>query len=131
MSTLFYSNSCIATTASRVQKVVVNEESSSDIHVSSGVPQGSVLGPLLFLLYVNGATNVVFSPGTKIVLYADDMLLFKPINDAEDFMLLQDDMNSLVQWSTSSFLTFNPEKCKFMMDRLSLESSTIHILVLR
>ena len=52
---------------------------------------------------------MVFSPGIKIVLYADDMLLFKPINDAEDFMLLQDDMNSLVQWSTSSFLTFNPE----------------------
>ena len=100
---------------SRVQKVVVNGESSSDIHASSGVPQGSVLGPLLFLLYVNGATNVVFSPGTKLVLYADDMLLFKPINNAEDFMLLQGDMNSLVQWSTSSFLTFNPQKCKFMI----------------
>ena len=93
----------------------MNGESSSDIHASSGVPQGSVLGPLLFLLYVNGATNVVFSPGTKLVLYADDMLLFKPINNAEDFMLLQGDMNSLVQWSTSSFLTFNPEKCKFMI----------------
>ena len=100
---------------SRVQNVVVNEKSLSDIHVSSGVPQGSVLGPQLFLLYVNGATIVVFSPRTNIVLYADDMSLFKPINDAEDFMLLQGDMNSLVQWSTSSFLTFNPEKCKFMI----------------
>ena len=59
----------------------------------------SVIGPLLFLLYVNSVTNVALSPGSTITLYADDSLLSKPFDDAEDLVLLQEDINSLSQWS--------------------------------
>ena len=99
----------------RVQKVVVNGECSSVIHVTSGVPQGSVLGPLLFLLYVNSVTNVALSPGSTITFYADHILLSKPFDDAEDLVLLQEDINSLSQWSTYKNLVFNPDKCTFMI----------------
>ena len=99
----------------RVQKVVVNGECSSDTHVLSGVPQGSVLGPLLFLLYVNSITNVVLSPGSEITLYADDILLSRAIKDSEDLVDLQEDMNALSQWSACKHLNFNPDKCKFMI----------------
>ena len=51
-----------------VQRVVVNGEISSEVHSTSGVPQGSVLGPLLFLLYINSVNNLPFSHGTKITL---------------------------------------------------------------
>ena len=61
----------------------VNGEMSSEIHAISGVPQGSVLGPLLFLIYINSATSLPFSPGTHMTLYADDILLYKAIRKNE------------------------------------------------
>ena len=94
---------------------MVNGESSSVIHVISGVPQGSVLGPLLFLLYVNSATKLLFSPGSEITLYADDILLSKAIYDAEDVVVLQRDLNTLFQWSVCKHLNFNHDKCKYMI----------------
>ena len=51
---------------------------SDELSVISGVPQGSVLGPLLFLIYIDGVESVTLSDGT-IVLYADDMVLYRPI----------------------------------------------------
>ena len=97
----------------RVQRVVVNGATSSETHAVSGVPQGSVLGPLLFLMYLNGvSSDLMLSPGT---LYADDILLSKPINDNHDFIHLQVDINSIFQWTASRCLTFNPEKCKSML----------------
>jgi len=66
--------------------VVVDGESSGTISVDSGVPQGSVLGPLLFLIYI---VNTSLSPGSKISLYTDDTMLFKIINSNTDYIDLQ------------------------------------------
>ena len=60
----------------RSQRVVVDGVSSSEVHAVSGVPQGSDLGPLLFKLYING---VRLTTGSKLMLYADDLILYKPI----------------------------------------------------
>ena len=95
----------------RTQRVVVDGVISSEVHVLSGVPQGSVLGPLLFLIYTNGITKILDS---KITLYADDILLFKPIRKKEDYKDIQQDIDTLYTWSASSRLIFNPEKCKYM-----------------
>ena len=65
--------------SNRQQFVRVNGESSQPIVVHSGVPQGSVLGPLLFLLYINDVTKQPPSKDSRLSLYADDMSLYKPI----------------------------------------------------
>ena len=62
----------------RCQHVVVNGECSSTLNVLSGVPQGSVLGPLLFFIYVDTIFSIQLSTGTKISLYADDILIYSP-----------------------------------------------------
>ena len=67
--------------------VVLDGCSSAICNVTSGVPQGSVLGPLLFLLYINGLEEVSLSAGTKFVLYADDILVYKPIYSLDDHHL--------------------------------------------
>ena len=69
----------------RTQFVVVNGVSSKPLSVISGVPQGSVLGPLLFLIYINGITELPLSPESKLVMYADDILLYRPIRQASDY----------------------------------------------
>ena len=71
----------------RTQKVVVNGQSSLSAPVISGVPQGSILGPLLFLIYVNDLTKINLSDGAKLTLYADDILLFRTINSPNDYTL--------------------------------------------
>ena len=96
----------------RTQSVVLNGESSDPLPVLSGVPQGSVLGPLLFLLYVNNVNDVDLSEGTKLILYADDILLYRKIDTDQDRAALQRDVDSLGVWSLLDHLTmsrsFNP-----------------------
>ncbi len=83
------------------------------INVDSGVPQGSVLGPLLFLiLYIDGITGTDLSPGSKTSLYADDMLLFKIIKSNTDYIDLQRDIDGLNNWVSTNHLTFNSSKSK-------------------
>ena len=67
----------------RCHKVVVGGESSAPLPVLSGVPQGSVLGPLLFLIYINDAASLRFSSGTYTNLFADDMLLYRGLNSPD------------------------------------------------
>ena len=89
----------------------------------SGVPQGSVLGPLLFLIYVNDATLESLHINSKVILYADDILLHRIITCPSGFTALQADINTLSKWVSVKNLTLNAAKCKYMIiSRLSRNS---------
>ena len=92
----------------RKQRVRVHDSYSEWVEVISSVPQGSVLGPLLFLIYINDLNNVVSS---QMSLFADDTKLFKAIKSVEDRKKLQDDINAMNQWSNLWQMEFNPSKC--------------------
>ena len=77
----------------RKQRVVVNGEISETLPIISGVPQGSVIGPLLFLIYIDDVLRVPLSEGSRLTVYADDMLLYKPISCQEDLAALQNDID--------------------------------------
>ena len=79
--------------------------------VTSGVPQGSVLGPLLFLCYINDLPACVSS---HIRLFADDCLLYRTINAQHDTVILQEDLNILQQWEAKWLMSFNPDKCEVL-----------------
>ena len=98
----------------RKQQVVVGGSSSNALPVLSGVPQGSVLGPLLFLLYINGITSITLSSNSHLTLYADDMLLYQPISNSADYAHLQEDINKISEWVDANYLQFNIQKCDFM-----------------
>ena len=80
----------------RTQKVVVDGVCSSPCNVTSGVPQGSVLGPVLFLIYINDITTNIHS---QLRLFADDCLVYRPINSPEDHKIFQDDLDKLTTWA--------------------------------
>ena len=95
----------------RTQRVVVDGEASPRVYVKSGVPQGTVLGPLLFLLYINDITVGLKS---DIRLFADECVLYRTINSPEDAAMLQYDLNTLVQWSNTWQMSFNASKCSLL-----------------
>ena len=92
----------------RLQRVLVNGCASDWVPVTSGVPQGSVLGPLLFVLYVNDLPSDLQCP-TK--LFADDTKLYRSVRHASDVQLLQRDLDRAVSWSEKWRLPFNRAKC--------------------
>ena len=96
---------------SRTQNVVVEGESSNPAYVKSGVPQGTVLGPLMFLIYINDIADQIHK-GTTIRLFADDCLLYRVIQSTDDTAILQADLNSVVNWSNKWQMSFNTKKCK-------------------
>ena len=97
------------------QYVVLAGEQSTIKPVLSGVPQGSVLGPLLFILYVDDLADELVDCGTSFTLYADDILLHRVIDDPSDYSALQDDISTLSNWVLKKNLTLNPSKCKFLV----------------
>ena len=97
----------------RTQRVVVENEMSSPLPVLSGVPQGTVLGPLLFLIYINDMPSRI-SDGSRIRLFADDSLLYREIKDSEDSAILQEDLNNLQAWEKEWKMEFHPKKCQLI-----------------
>ena len=97
------------------QFVLVNGEHSKSTLIRSGVPQGSVRGPLLFLLYINDITKLHLSDQSRLTLYADDMLLYKPITRNTSQVEIQQDISRLFQWSQENMISFNITKCKCML----------------
>ena len=93
----------------RSQKVVVNGVESESIPVSSGVPQGSVLGPILFLAYINDLPDQVQS---NVRLFADDTAIYITLLKAQDTDILQNDLTKLEQWEKEWDMEFNPSKCQ-------------------
>ena len=95
----------------RKQRVVIQGNKSEWAPVTSGVPQGSVLGPLLFLVFINDLPDTVRS---NILLFADDAKIFRPVTLPSDCIELQHDLDALMAWSARWQLHFNEAKCKFL-----------------
>ena len=95
----------------RKQRVVLGEHTSEWKTVSSGVPQGSVLGPLLFVLFINDLPDDM---NHNMKLYADDSKIIGVIKTAEDVENLQNDINAAHAWSQRWLMRFNISKCKVM-----------------
>ena len=81
---------------------------SNFVHVDSGIPRGTVLGPLLFLCHIN---DLSLSVDSKIRLFADDCLIYREINYIEDKVQLQKDLDSLQDWAENWGMRFNAQKC--------------------
>ena len=94
----------------RFQRVTVLGATSEPLPVLSGVPQGSILGPLLFLIYVNDLPASV-SQGTSMGMFADDTKCFRSIQSFQDGETLQSDMNTITRWCHDWRMELNKSKC--------------------
>lgn len=110
----------------RTQTVCFNNVLSRTLHVSSGVPQGSHLGPLLFTLFINDLPNVIKS--SNILLYADDVKIFLTYNNPLDQRQLQIDLNSFYDWCNINLMELNIKKCKIMQFSRTSAFTTIYFL---
>ena len=97
----------------RKQCVLIGGVKSSMRNVTSGVPQGSILGPLFFVLFINDMFSCI-SEGTNIMLYADDTKIWRRIDSWNDHLVLQNDIDMLFNWSVTNKMNFHPRKCKVL-----------------
>ena len=117
----------------RTQQVIINGAASDEARVTSGIPQGSVLGPLLFVMYINDLPNHVQN---EVRIFADDTKIFKEVDEKgkqgdpynnEAIMKtacpLQEDLDRLFDWSNTWLLKFHPEKCCTMRIGRSTEDN--------
>ena len=97
----------------RYQRVVIKNEQSGFLRVNSGVPQGSIIGPTLFILFLNDITEGL-SEGTDITMYADDTKVWRRIGKTDDHYIIQRDIEHLLNWANRNKMTFHPDKCKVL-----------------
>ncbi len=95
----------------REQRVWLRGKGSGGRLVTSGVPQGSVLGPVLFLIFINDIDKSVVN---RILKFADDTKVYGKVVSGEARKLLQDDIDRLMRWSRDWQMQFNIDKCKVM-----------------
>jgi len=99
--------------SNREQRVVINGVNSSWCSIPSGVPQGSLLGPLCFVIFINDLPEVV-TPGNTGSLYADDCKTSRVINCPGDHSRFQSDIDNIYRWTLQNRMEFNVKKCKLM-----------------
>ena len=95
----------------RRQQVVISGQTSGWEKVTSGVPQGSVIGPTLFLIYINDLTSHMSS---SVQIFADDTKIYRGIQSAEDVQSLQQDLQRVERWSKTWKLCYNTSKCQVL-----------------
>ena len=95
----------------RTQTVVVDGKQSRTAPVTSGVPQGTVLGPILFLAYINDLPDNITS---QVRLFADDTVVYAAISRMDDSLALQRDLDTLQTWENKWDMEFNPSKCQVL-----------------
>ena len=108
----------------RKQCVVIDGAKSIPRDVTSGVPQGSILGPLFFVLFIDDISEVI-SDGTNIALYADDTKIWRKIECWNDHNILQNDIDALYSWSVAHKMKFHPQKCKVLSVARKCRSDSI------
>ena len=109
----------------RSQSVIIEGNVSPPLPVKSGVPQGSILGPLLFLLYINDSFEAC---SYSISLYADGAKLYRRITTINDALILQSDLNALFAWSQLWKLNFKIKKCLKLSICRSLKINYVYLL---
>ena len=97
--------------ANRKQRVRINKEFSSEAGVSSGVIQGSTLGPILFAFYINDLPEACH--GCTVEMFADDVIVYKCIRDSTHRSCLQAALDSLLSWTTKWCLDLSTDKCYY------------------
>ena len=105
----------------RSQNVVLDGEQSGACPALSGVPQGSVLGPCLFLMYINDMPDSIKS---NIRLFVDDTIMYLTITNHSDCQALQSDLTTLASWESEWLMAFNPEKCEVIRITKKKKNST-------
>lgn len=98
--------------SNRTQQVKFKNVTSREIMVPSGVPQGSHLGPLLFTLFINDLPSIIIH--SKVLMYADDVKIFKTVRDSNHQLVLQSDLDKFSQWCAINLMDLNINKCKHM-----------------
>ena len=107
----------------RAQRVVLEGAASGPSSVISGVPQGTVLGPILFLLYINDLPDGVVNSTAR--LFADYCIVYRSIRNVHDAILLQNDLNSIAEWELTWEMKLNIDKC-FIMRSSRARQKIIH-----
>jgi hypothetical protein len=98
--------------SNRTQTVVLENTTSDKIPVLSGVPQGTVLGPILFLIYINDLPE--YLKHSNIRLFADDSIIYRKIQSQKDCLDLQDDLEATAKWEEDRLMAFHPDKCNLL-----------------
>ena len=98
--------------AGRTQRVMVDGEMSESVPVTSGVPQGSVLGPILFLMFIDDLPE--YTKHSQVRLFADDTIVYLTVSCTDDCQKLQEDLDSLERWEREWLMEFHPEKCSVL-----------------